>query len=127
MHLEIMDNRCVRRTRIATIDKLTGGGRISVKYFVSTVSLRTHPYFAQPGIYEPLSPWIPELNSTDGIIFQGSEETFACHIRSPVAHPMGWSKEVGHDIFEYDDELVNDLKQNAVPSELFNQVSLLVI
>ena len=35
MHLEIMDNRCVRRTRIATIDKLTGGGRISVKYFVS--------------------------------------------------------------------------------------------
>ena len=40
---------------------------------------------------------------------------------------MGWSKEVGHDIFEYDDELVNDLKQNAVPSELFNQVSLLVI
>jgi len=84
MHLEIMDNRCVRRTRIATIDKLTGGGRISVKYF-------------------------------------GSEETFACHIRSPVAHPMGWSKEVGHDIFEYDDELVNDLKQNAVPSELFNQ------
>lgn len=40
---------------------------------------------------------------------------------------MGWSKEVGHDIFEYDESLVNDLKQNAVPSELFNQVSLLVI
>ena len=35
MHLEIMDTQCVRRTRIATIDKLTGGGRISVKYFVS--------------------------------------------------------------------------------------------
>ena len=110
MHLEIMDNRCVRRTRIATIDKLTGGGRISVKYFVSTVSLRQF-----------------KLIRIDEIILQGSEETFACHIRSPVAHPMGWSKEVGHDIFEYDDELVNDLKQNAVPSELFNQVSLLVI
>ena len=41
MHLEIMDNRCVRRTRIATIDKLTGGGRISVKYFVSL------PFFDQ--------------------------------------------------------------------------------
>ena len=35
---------------------------------------------------------------------------------------MGWSKEVGHDIFEYDDELVNDLKQNAVAPDLFNQV-----
>ena len=35
---------------------------------------------------------------------------------------MGWSKEVGHDIFEYNDELVNDLKQNAVPADLFNQV-----
>ena len=34
MHLEIMDTQCVRRTRIATIEKLTGGGRISVKYFV---------------------------------------------------------------------------------------------
>ena len=31
------------------------------------------------------------------------------------------------NIFEYDESLVNDLKQNAVPSELFNQVSLLVI
>jgi len=84
MHLEIMDTQCVRRTRIATIDKLTGGGRISVKYF-------------------------------------GSEETFACHIKSPVAHPMGWSKDIGHDICDYDDELVNDLKQNAVPHDLFNQ------
>ena len=35
---------------------------------------------------------------------------------------MGWSKDIGHDICEYDDELVNDLKQNAVPAELFNQV-----
>lgn len=35
MHIEIMDTQCVRRTRIATIEKLTGGGRISVKYFVS--------------------------------------------------------------------------------------------
>ena len=37
MHLEIMDSSCVRRTKIATIDKLTGGGRISVKYFVSSL------------------------------------------------------------------------------------------
>ena len=36
---------------------------------------------------------------------------------------MGWSKDIGHDICDYDDELVNDLKQNAVPHDLFNQVS----
>lgn len=114
MHLEIMDNRCVRRTRIATIDKLTGGGRISVKYFVSL------PFFDSiPTRSDSIRTFTQSL--------KGSEETFACHIRSPVAHPMGWSKEVGHDIFEYDESLVNDLKQNAVPSELFNQVSLLVI
>ena len=38
---------------------------------------------------------------------------------------MGWSKEVGHDITDYDDQLVNDLKQNAVPADLFNQVLVL--
>ena len=35
---------------------------------------------------------------------------------------MGWSKEVGHDISVMNEDLMNDLKQNAVPSDLFNKV-----
>ena len=35
---------------------------------------------------------------------------------------MGWSKEVGHDIYDYNDDLIDDLKQNAVPNDLFNKV-----
>lgn len=53
---------------------------------------------------------------------KNSEEIFACHIKSPVAHPMGWSKDVGHDIYNMNEDLMDDLKQNAVPAELFNKV-----
>ena len=36
---------------------------------------------------------------------------------------MGWSKETGHDIYNMNDDLMDDLKQNAVPADLFNKVT----
>ena len=35
-YLEIVDPTCIRKTRVAFIEKLSGGGRISIKFFVSS-------------------------------------------------------------------------------------------
>ncbi|CBY31525.1 unnamed protein product [Oikopleura dioica] len=85
-YLEIVDPTCIRKTRVAFIEKLSGGGRVSIKFF-------------------------------DG----RDDEIFACHIKSPVCHPLGWSLEIGHDRREMPDDFYQDLKNNCVPAELFNQ------
>jgi len=66
------------------------------------------------------------FSSLISITFQDGrdDEIFACHIKSPVCHPLGWSLEIGHDRREMPDDFYQDLKNNCVPAELFNQVWL---
>ncbi|XP_034049956.1 lethal(3)malignant brain tumor-like protein 2 [Thalassophryne amazonica] len=65
MWVEVVDNRCFSRTRLATVDSIIGG-RLRLVY-------------------------TDQSDAPENIV-----SDFWCHMASPLLHPIGWAKTVGH-------------------------------
>ncbi|XP_078461372.1 MBT domain-containing protein 1 isoform X1 [Lampetra planeri] len=78
MRLEVVDKAQISRTRVALVDSVIGGRlRLTYRDGAGTVATGT-------------------AGGGAGSVAGGDEDDFWCHMRSPLIHPIGWSRAVGH-------------------------------